>query len=402
MKRGVINMKENVMNRVSFHPLYAILALLLLSSCMGSAFKNAQDTDTVAGYDQFLKDHYQSEHKERAIELKDKALFREVKQKIEQTSSKDVYYRARIFDEYLAEFPNGRYSTKIKEDREKDWYKQVVLRNTAEGFQSYLDEYPKGVFFQQINRKYENSLYRTAQKRKTIASCDRYLNTFPDGKFTEEINKLREVVWFESAKTSHTILSYETYLKEYPIGKFSKDASQKIEALIFQHVKESLTFKVYFKKYPRGKFSKELKQLKEKRQFKKSLKIDTIAGYKAFLLEYPRGRYTMEARHKMEQILFLNARKENTIAAYQNYLVQYPKGRYKKQTNKLIERLGKKNAFTDKASFKNSDLNAWVFTKEVNILFQYDWFIKNFPNSQFRQEAEILRSEKAQALQKLK
>jgi len=134
--------------------LFAILGVIFLTGCAGSAFKAAKEQNTISAYSKFIDEYPDSEFASEAKKLKEEMVF----EKAKTTNSISEY------DSYLKEYPNGSYVTeanKLKEDLE---FKEAKQKNTVEAYNSYLKKYPDGIYAAKAKLYIEQKIWGTTVK----------------------------------------------------------------------------------------------------------------------------------------------------------------------------------------------------------------------------------------------
>jgi len=202
--------------------IFIIFISLGLLACASRSFKNAQQINTIAAYDKFLKENADSEYVPKVIEM-----------------------------------------------REKLWFENSKIKNTINSYSRYLKEYPSGKFVNEAMQNIEYLWFKRSKKCNTIDSYDSYLKKFTNGKFVNEAKQTKELIWFARSKEDDTIDSFNSYLKEYPQGQFVAIANERISFLNAKKLDTMEAYDHFLTKYPRGEYSADAYRLREKSHLKK-------------------------------------------------------------------------------------------------------------------------------------
>lgn len=202
--------------RLIFSMLVALT--LILIGCAGSAFKQAKASNTIAGYDNFLK-----------------------------------------------EYSQGEYAEEARQRREQLVCEDVNARNTIEGYNSYLERYPKGRCSAEVLKKLETLLWQDAEQKDTISSYDYYLKKYPSGIHVGEAKEKKERLFCEKVRQENTAEGYSSYVEQYPEGICVPEVKQKLELAVWKDaIQKSTTsaYDYYLNKYPNGAYAAEAQNKK--------------------------------------------------------------------------------------------------------------------------------------------
>lgn len=114
-----------------------------------------------------------------------------------------------------------------------------------------------------------------------------------------------------------------------------------------------------------------------KKTWEQTQATNTIATYGEFIKKYPEGKYTNEAKFNLSSLEFNEAKKQNTISAYENFIKNtmdkqlVPEAQM--QINKILE-----------------EQDAFERAKKSNSADTIVAFLKNYPQTNFKKEAEKL------------
>ncbi len=292
----------------------------------------------------------------------------------------------------------------------QDSFELAKQANTVEGYDAFLKQYADSDFGFEAKGLREAAYFKRMMDKAVqndsedfdyrASFFDSYLDLYPAGKFAADATHLRQKNWFELASDLNTPETYKSYLREYPSGEYADEARRLREKCWFESGKNKKTqnaFDSYLVEYPRGVYADEARRLREKTWFGLAVKTNTVQGYRQFLLEYPTSAYSTQALENIEEIDFNLARSKNAIQAYDLFLMKYPKGKYTQAAKELREAFWRSKASEIVPAYRGAEYEAWQFTLRTDNYFQYEWFIKHFPNSSHIKEAKNRSLEKTRA-----
>lgn len=119
----------------------------------------------------------------------------------------------------------------IWREEEKPRFDQAKRENTLEAYDNYLREYPNGKYVSQIRRLREYPVFKRAERENTLEAYHRYLSEYPKGEYAAQAKKLAETPVYEQSRKKDTIKGYTDYLREYPNGKYAVQVSGRLNQL---------------------------------------------------------------------------------------------------------------------------------------------------------------------------
>ena len=243
-------------SKLVIRALITALVAVSISGCgAGAAFDKAKQTNTVIAYDQFLRDH-----------------------------------------------PDSEYASGARALRRESFFSEAQAKNSIESYENYLREYSRGKFVAQALNAVERLRYEQAMNRKSLELYDEYLNKHPDGKYVREIVSAKEPLVFAEAKQKNSLSAYNEYLRLYPDGKYVENALEAKEPLLFEQASLTSTldaYDSYLNEYPDGKFVSEAHSGRGKIIFTQAEQSPTVAGYELYLEQYPQGDYVDDVRKRL-------------------------------------------------------------------------------------------------------
>lgn len=386
----------------------AIVGIILLvmaqtaCSTVKSDYEAAKASNSVEKYSQFLIDHKDSVYEDEVKGLRENALVSLIKQKVRENETDSVYALSRIIDSYFAEYPIGRHANEINRFRDETWFRKAQQAASPDAYQAYVIEYPQGIFIKEAREAREKLVYQEAIASNDPDKLDAYLTEYPRGIFVSDIKTVREKVWFERAKNQNRQSGYETFLLEYPTGVYSQSAKELFEQLLYQQALEQKSpelLQTYLFKFPNGRFAAEISAAQETILFEQVTKEHSVQSYDLFMAKYPKSDYLLEITRLREEALFSDAKLRKSLTTYYRYLTEYPQGQHATEARDFI---------SDSKSLEelNAELpeieKAWDLTLALDSYFQYEWFISQFPDSQYSQKAKELLRKRREALGYLK
>ncbi|MCP4295419.1 MAG: hypothetical protein GY786_07420 [Proteobacteria bacterium] len=297
----------------------------------------------------------------------------------------------------------------------KDLYQVAKEVNTVESYDKYLASSPVEPGRTEALKTREILYYiKMVEKSQEVRGddvfyragfLDSYLIEYPNGQFVDGVNKLREKNWFEQVQKARDVELCDTYVVEYPQGIYLEQVNQLKENLTFEKAKEAETagaFDTYFLRYPQGLFVEKAKELEEKNWYKRAEEENSHKGYLIYFEEYPQGKFVRQVKGKIELLDYHKAKTSNSIQYFDLFLKEYPDSKFFPEIKELRNGLWINKASSRVPFIKGAEVEAWEFTKNMDNIYQYNWFIRNFPKSGFIQEAKKRRQEKHISNQKLR
>jgi hypothetical protein len=214
---------------------------------------------------------------------------------------------------FLSEYPGSHYEKEAQQRKEDAGYLVAIKGNVAE-CNNYLSEYPKGRYTDKVKQmlgKIEYDSYNTAVTG-SISDCENYLQMYRNGKYTVEVKALliekQDKIEADnySKAINGTIDDCDYYLKNYQGGKFVKEVisakENKIETDFYNAAKSGSYNEcdIYLKNYPAGKYLSEvtlLRKVKHDEAEEESFKLAASGNYKEcenYMSSFPNGKHFRE------------------------------------------------------------------------------------------------------------
>jgi hypothetical protein len=154
--------------------------------------------------------------KSREIELEERDR-RELQQRLKDSKEERLFISVSSgdledCDNYLQEFPNGKYKAEVERIRlsrveYRDY--QLAINGTIEDCDKFISDYPSSKFLDQVRSSKDDKIeYAEFKKasRGSIEDCRIYLNKYPNGAYRESI-----VQWKERLETIATSRNVDTW-----------------------------------------------------------------------------------------------------------------------------------------------------------------------------------------------
>ena len=111
----------------------ALVATLFIS-CADSSWEAVRRRDSVAAYNQFLRDHPNSSY---ADEARQRLEFRRIR----------TIPSVHGYENFLAQFPNSPLRPELKAFIEPKFFERARAANTGDGYRQFLALYPSGEYY---------------------------------------------------------------------------------------------------------------------------------------------------------------------------------------------------------------------------------------------------------------
>lgn len=155
------------------------LAATLLISCADSSWEAVRRRDTVAGYNQFLRDHPNSSY---ADEARQRLEFRRIR----------TIPSIHGYENFLAQFPDSKLLPELKEFIEPKFFERARAINTTDGYRQFLALYPAGEYYDRAlgNMQYVEHVRGDASP----PALERFVAEHPDSDFADEARQTLELL----------------------------------------------------------------------------------------------------------------------------------------------------------------------------------------------------------------
>ena len=185
---------------------------------------------------------------------------------------------------------------------EKDW-QDARMKRSAEGYEQYLEQYPEGRFAADAREALENLRFKEVQKENTLDAFNGFLELHPDGQHAEEARRTVEMLRWVQAQRQNSQGAYERYLEAYPEGRFAEEARDRLGAFLLAGLGRSRNpadFEAFLETTPEGPAADRARAVLERLIFEEARTAGTREAYEAFLERFPEGKYAERARLRIE------------------------------------------------------------------------------------------------------
>jgi len=209
-----------------FYIFIFFLNMFIFMGCVAQSFIEAQQANTVASYDKFLKENKDSVFSLQAKKLREEAFFER---------SKDIN-TVESYNEYLSEYPQGVFSEDAKKLKSTIWLLKLKNDGTKNEIEDYIETYMHSGISQDLKVAFK-LLFQFIQKENSHNTYEQFIHKFKDVKAAKRYisrakreieNFNREEKAYSSAKKKYNessdIKGFVKYLRSFPKGKNSKEA----------------------------------------------------------------------------------------------------------------------------------------------------------------------------------
>jgi|GEM_PF-5527138 len=286
-------------------------------------------------------------------------------------------------------------------------------------------------------RASEANFWEQCAAANTLPAYNDYLERFPSGQYAEEalqrIRQLEEDREWKGAQRIDRIYAYQNFLRRFPDGHHAAAARARIEALEHPVPSERPTAATKENVLPQKKRRTTTGDAKASPQWKRylpyalALLLLVIAG--TWILSRgnkrtgaeeaalppavmennqpevmaeeersdvdgdnsavngskpPEGSNTAPSR---EDKAWAMARERNDVASYQRYLEAFPNGAHRGEASKRLSELRVPATGKEEPAASREE-QAWQATQQQNTIAAYQRFLRAFPDSKYRTEAE--------------
>jgi hypothetical protein len=246
------------------------VTVLAIGGCASieSDWKTATTQNTVAGYQNFLKENpkYDGPLRSDAQARIEGIEFQQAK----TVGDKDS------LTGFLAKHPNGAHASDAKQ---LIAYKDAVVANTEPAYVKFLSAYPKSEFGDDVGSRLRKVRYNDALTENSIPAYEKFLVAYKQGADVDEVTKLLDPLMFAKATETHTEKGYQDFLSRFPNSASAPDASERLRRVVYL----------------------------------KAIDAKTVAGYEDFIKRYPQGEDSEIAGKLMETLKQWQASKEKEL-----------------------------------------------------------------------------------------
>ena len=197
------------------------------------AYLAAQQSDTAAGYDRYIKSFpdglFVQQARQRLAIARDREAFRKA----------TILRTAKAIRDYVRNFPNGAHleaAKKLATKLDTEEYARALEEDTSASYAKYAISNPDGLHIVEAKERErkaaDREMFQRAQTLNTIEALEDYLEAKPDGSYRAQaramIKDLREPIVFKKAIALNTVEAFEEYLESYPDGPNAGKAVQQV------------------------------------------------------------------------------------------------------------------------------------------------------------------------------
>lgn len=388
----------------------------IAASTARQAFNRAQKVNTVAGWDRFLRQFPNHRLSNIARDARNALLATSPAPSgpTPRQAFRDAQRTNTVagWDNFLRQFPTGRLANLARDERNallatspaptapspRQAFRDAQRTNTVAGWDRFLRQFPTGRLAN-LARDERNALLATApapsgptrrqafqdaQRTNTIAGWDRFLRQFPNGRMANLARDARAALVaqapaptpnrrdaFRTAQRTNTISGWDRFLVQFPNGRLADLARDARDALVAQAT------------------------LNRRDAFRAAQRTNTIAGWESFLSQFPNGRLADLARHARDDLVaaarptrrdaFRTAQRTNTIAGWDRFLSQFPNGRLADLARDARDDLV--------AAARPTRRDAFRTAQRTNTIAGWDEFLSLFPNGRLADLARDARDD---------
>jgi len=123
--------------------------------------------------------------------------------------------------------------------QEKQW-ENVSKINTIIAYENYLTQFPTGKYTLKAKENIENLIFDSVIKINSTVALNDFLKKFPESKHLSDVNKYIENLEWEKRKLSPSIDTLQSYIDKFPDSKYINDAVFLLDSIKYNPSKEDL------------------------------------------------------------------------------------------------------------------------------------------------------------------
>ena len=319
-----------------------VCSALTIVGCAGQAYNRAKQVNTIKSYDEFLTNYPDSKYSSDAKSQREKVFY-------EQSLTDNTIVS---FNKYLSEYPHGKWKNSVQNKIEQLTWNETLKTNSIDSYKKFITNFPKSDNVQNALSNIEELYWSETIKQKTISSFQSYISEYPNGKYFKEANDNIEEISWNIALNKNSIEGYNLFLQQFPDSKYRQEATKRKEPLIWDIVLSKNTreaFSEYIEQYPKGVYYLEAHKKLEPHIWEETLSINSIEKYYCYINKYIIELKILDhidiAYNNLEELLWDDIQSNATIEKLDNYLNIYPKGKYIVKVSTLKDDIVLKNQF---------------------------------------------------------
>ena len=302
-------------------------------------FKVVKKIDSVVNYNNFIERFPRATDIPEAIELRDKAAYRDL---IANLTLKSTY-------DYLNRYPNSKLSGRVIEIRDSIEYQNAVNQNTSDALLSFIKKFPDSKELDNTTNLYIQRKYEDAQRRNSIGDYQEFINKYyNNSNFGPGAVKQRENLYFDQVKSINTVVEYNKFISLFPVSLRIREVINLRNQKAFEDAKTNPsieTLEEFIYKYPSAPQVENALVIRDSLILQHCSSLISSDLFDKFMYFYPVLASKQKASEIREKLAFQDAEKENSIDAYNDFLKDYPQvtSPYRAKAQKALEKLTKKN-----------------------------------------------------------
>jgi len=210
------------------------IAILMNGCAVNKDFERAQQTNSIAAYENYISKHPNSKYTETA-----KARLAKLYESRDWENALN-YNTISGYEEFMNSHPNSAYNStaeknilKLKEQR--DWESIKYYGNLSD-FKNFINRYPYGAHYYEARAKINEleiilPAWEKAETANTYQAYKDFANSYPNSSYAsiakDRMKEIERNDWLK-AQNRNTISAYNDYLHKYPYGTFTDQAEKKI------------------------------------------------------------------------------------------------------------------------------------------------------------------------------
>lgn len=123
--------------------------------------------------------------------------------------------------------------------QEKQW-ENVTKINTIVAYENYLSQFPTGKYALKAMENMENLIFDSVIMLNSTVSLNDFVNKFPESKHLSDVKMYIEKLEWETRKLSPNIDTLQSYIDKFPNSKYINEANYLLDSIKYNPSKEDL------------------------------------------------------------------------------------------------------------------------------------------------------------------
>jgi tetratricopeptide (TPR) repeat protein len=99
------------------------------------------------------------------------------------------------YENYLKQYPQGKFVDEARPSIEKIYFEKAKAADTIEAYEEFLKRYAEGDFADKAHSKIEVIYFDQAKAANSVEACDDFLKRYPEGEYAYQARQILEEIY---------------------------------------------------------------------------------------------------------------------------------------------------------------------------------------------------------------